>query len=248
MTLRVAIAGFGAIGKVVAQRLDRGIEGLALAAVAARDVARAEAAIAGFLRPVPVLPLARAVGGGRCRCRVRPGCGIARARRAGARERAHCHGVELRGAARQFRSGRFGALQRRPHSRAKRSTAGAGRSNCSRRRGHLERQYDYEKAAAGPIGRTLSCRPRRGHYRIGRAQTRLQRHGARGRPRVSRQRQCRRGIGARRVSGPIARRSRSGPTRPSLAIFTASRSRLQPRAYRCRSRTCRRTTIRALAA
>jgi aspartate dehydrogenase len=59
MTVRVAIAGFGAIGKVVAQRLDQGIEGLALAAVAARDVARAEAAMAGFLRPVPVVPLAR---------------------------------------------------------------------------------------------------------------------------------------------------------------------------------------------
>ena len=30
---RVAIAGFGAIGKVVAEHLDRGIDGLALAAV-----------------------------------------------------------------------------------------------------------------------------------------------------------------------------------------------------------------------
>ena len=33
MTLRVAVGGFGAIGKVVAHRLDQGIEGLALAAV-----------------------------------------------------------------------------------------------------------------------------------------------------------------------------------------------------------------------
>jgi aspartate dehydrogenase len=57
MTLRVAIGGFGAIGKVVARRLDEGIEGLTLAAVAARDVARAEAAMAGFVRPVPVVPL-----------------------------------------------------------------------------------------------------------------------------------------------------------------------------------------------
>jgi aspartate dehydrogenase len=59
MTLSVAIAGFGAIGKIVAGRLDRGIEGLALAAVSARDVARAEAAMAGLLRPVPVVPLAQ---------------------------------------------------------------------------------------------------------------------------------------------------------------------------------------------
>ena len=59
MTLRVAIGGFGAIGKVVAARLDRGIEGLTLAAVSARDATRAQAAMTGFARPVPVLPLAR---------------------------------------------------------------------------------------------------------------------------------------------------------------------------------------------
>jgi aspartate dehydrogenase len=59
MTLRVAIGGFGAIGKVVAEHLDRGIEGLTLAAVSARDTARAAAAMAGFVRPVPVLPLPR---------------------------------------------------------------------------------------------------------------------------------------------------------------------------------------------
>src|SRR5580704_7291521 len=59
MTLRVGIGGFGAIGKVIAQHLDRGIEGLALAAVSARDTARAEQAMGGFARRVPVVPLAR---------------------------------------------------------------------------------------------------------------------------------------------------------------------------------------------
>jgi len=59
MAQRVAIAGFGAIGKVVAHHLDRGIGGLALTGVSARDKARAHAAMAGFARPVPVLPLAR---------------------------------------------------------------------------------------------------------------------------------------------------------------------------------------------
>ncbi len=54
---RVAIAGFGAIGKVVAEHLDRGIDGLALGAVSARDTARAAAAMTGFSRPVPVVPL-----------------------------------------------------------------------------------------------------------------------------------------------------------------------------------------------
>src|SRR5665213_3479640 len=63
MVLRVAIGGFGAIGKAVAEALDPGkaggIEGLSLAAVAARDAARAEAAMAAFAHPVPVLPLDR---------------------------------------------------------------------------------------------------------------------------------------------------------------------------------------------
>jgi aspartate dehydrogenase len=56
---RVAIAGFGAIGRVVAEHLERGIDGLTLAAVSARDTARAQAAMAGFAKPVLVLPLAR---------------------------------------------------------------------------------------------------------------------------------------------------------------------------------------------
>jgi aspartate dehydrogenase len=59
MVLRVAVGGFGAIGKVVAEALDRGIVGLRLAAVSARDTARAETTIAGFATPVPVLPLSR---------------------------------------------------------------------------------------------------------------------------------------------------------------------------------------------
>jgi len=51
--------GFGAIGKVVAEHLDRGIDGLSLAAVSARDAARAAGAMTSFSHPVPVLPLAR---------------------------------------------------------------------------------------------------------------------------------------------------------------------------------------------
>ena len=58
MIQRVVIAGFGAIGRVVAEHLDHGINGLELAAISARDTVRTEAAMAGFARPVPVLPLA----------------------------------------------------------------------------------------------------------------------------------------------------------------------------------------------
>ncbi len=56
--LRVAIGGFGAIGRAAAARLDAGIDGLTLAAVSARDTAKAARNMAGFAKPVPVLPLA----------------------------------------------------------------------------------------------------------------------------------------------------------------------------------------------
>lgn len=55
--LKVAVGGFGAIGQKVAARLDEGIPGLRLAAVSARNVGRAEAVVAGFRRPVPVVAL-----------------------------------------------------------------------------------------------------------------------------------------------------------------------------------------------
>lgn len=55
---KVAIGGFGAIGKHVAQALDAGIEGLTLVAVSARDRAKAKAYMAeNFSRDYDVLPL-----------------------------------------------------------------------------------------------------------------------------------------------------------------------------------------------
>ncbi|MGI9503791.1 MAG: aspartate dehydrogenase [Geminicoccaceae bacterium] len=55
--LAVAIGGFGAIGQAIAGRLDQGEPGLKLAAVSARDQAKAEANMAAFREEVPVLPL-----------------------------------------------------------------------------------------------------------------------------------------------------------------------------------------------
>jgi aspartate dehydrogenase len=57
MTLSVAIAGLGAIGLPLALALDDGVEGLTLLAVAARDHAKAEANLARFRRPPPVVDL-----------------------------------------------------------------------------------------------------------------------------------------------------------------------------------------------
>jgi aspartate dehydrogenase len=56
--LTVGLGGFGAIGGALARRLDRGLPGLRLVAVSARDVGRAERRIAALARPVPVVTLA----------------------------------------------------------------------------------------------------------------------------------------------------------------------------------------------
>jgi len=59
MPLRIAIAGLGAVGAAVARRVDAGIEGLELVAVAGRDEARTRDAVAGFARRPEVMPSAR---------------------------------------------------------------------------------------------------------------------------------------------------------------------------------------------
>ena len=55
--LTVAIGGFGAIGQEIAGHLDRGVSGLRLVAVSARDHEKARANMAGLDEMVPVLPL-----------------------------------------------------------------------------------------------------------------------------------------------------------------------------------------------
>ena len=57
MTLRVGIGGFGAVGRRVAAAIDAGIDGLSLAAVSARDKARAEARQSAFRTPAPAVSL-----------------------------------------------------------------------------------------------------------------------------------------------------------------------------------------------
>ena len=56
--LRVAIAGLGAVGLILAHELEKGIEGLSLAAVSARDKEAAEQRLSGLTTKVPVLDIA----------------------------------------------------------------------------------------------------------------------------------------------------------------------------------------------
>ena len=55
--LRVALGGLGTIGWPIAQWLDRGVNGLELAAVSAGNRPRAEGKVAGLATPVPVVGL-----------------------------------------------------------------------------------------------------------------------------------------------------------------------------------------------
>ena len=60
--LTVGIGGLGVIGLEVARALDRGIHGLEMAAVSARDRDKAARNVADFAKPVPVLGLAELAG------------------------------------------------------------------------------------------------------------------------------------------------------------------------------------------
>jgi aspartate dehydrogenase len=55
-TLRVGLAGLGAVGLGVARRIDAGIAGLVLAAVAVRDVEKAKRNLPGVGGRIPVMP------------------------------------------------------------------------------------------------------------------------------------------------------------------------------------------------
>jgi len=58
MEIRVAVAGLGAIGKVIAAKLDRQeVKGCTLSAVSGRDTRKSEDFVATLTTPVPIVPL-----------------------------------------------------------------------------------------------------------------------------------------------------------------------------------------------
>lgn len=56
-SIKVAVAGLGAVGMPVSRWLDQGVPGLELVAISAGDMARAKERVADFKTPPPVLPL-----------------------------------------------------------------------------------------------------------------------------------------------------------------------------------------------
>tara|TARA_B100001123_G_scaffold448699_1_gene610961 strand:- start:742 stop:1563 length:822 start_codon:yes stop_codon:yes gene_type:complete len=54
-SLNVGVAGFGTIGAVVSHRLDQGVFGLRLVAIAARNIDKARLQVEQFSNPVPIL-------------------------------------------------------------------------------------------------------------------------------------------------------------------------------------------------
>ena len=244
MTLRVAIGGFGAIGKVIAEHLDRRIEGLRLAAVSARDTARAEAAMAGFAEPVPVLPLSE-LGAS---ADIVVECAPAHLLREIA-EPALGHGrlVMVLSCGALLDNFDLVELARRHGGRILVPTGallgldavgGGGRGR------DIERAHDHAKAAGRPDRRALSRSARHRHRKIVGAQAGLRRQCARGCPRLSGQRQRRRGIGAGR-DRPRAHDDRDLGRPSSHPQHPPDRGRgATLRAFRCRSRMCPRPKIR----
>ena len=209
--LTVAIAGFGAIGQVLAKRLDAGIPGLRLVAVASRNTARVKAATAGYRQPPPVESLARLAELADIVVECLPAA------------------VFLDVAEPALRAGRtlvvasVGQLLAQPqlkdlairHGGRIVVPTGALIGLDAVHRGGGGRDpvgHDGDaQAAGGPRRRAASRRQQHRGQRADGAADGVQRHGARGGEGVSRQRQRRRGAQPRRHrAGPHAR-SRCGP-------------------------------------
>ena len=54
---RVAVVGLGPIGRKVVEALDKGIDGLVLAAVSVQDSAKHQSFLAGLKQPPAILPI-----------------------------------------------------------------------------------------------------------------------------------------------------------------------------------------------
>ncbi len=74
--LRVAIAGFGSIGRLVGRHLDEGIAGLRLVSVSAANLERARANLKGFRTRVDAVALRTHCGRRRRGGRLRPSRGL----------------------------------------------------------------------------------------------------------------------------------------------------------------------------
>ena len=204
-TLRVGIAGLGAVGLEVARRLIDGIPGLTLTAVAVRDADKARRALPQIgdmiaLRTATDLGLRLRRGGG-----VPAAGAVPRRRHLGHRQGPAVHAAVGRAIAGERRPDRARQGKRRAHPGADRR-ADRPRRRARRRRRHHPFGEDGDAQAAGRArGRALFARARHFGDRPDGAAESVRRHGARGRARLSDQ--CERGGGVqpgRHRAGPHA--------------------------------------------
>ena len=174
--MRIAIAGLGTIGRVLASKLADGVPGLTLACVAARDEEKARGWLDEEGIEVPIVPLEEFPAACRSRGRMRARGGARADLPADAHRRQAGDGALLRRAAAAPGAHRTCEAARRAHHRADRRIA---RARCGRGggRGHDSlREDDDAQAAERARGRAASREernfgrgPERGKARVLRA-------------------------------------------------------------------------------
>ena len=152
---RVAIAGLGAIGRVLARRLHEGIPGLTLAGAAARDRAKAQAWLDAQRIACPLLELADMPAHADLVVECAPAAAIERYLPPDAASGQSGDGPQRRRAARASASDGARRGQWRADHRADRRAA---RPRCRHRRGGRQDcvgPHDHPQAAQWPCGRAL---------------------------------------------------------------------------------------------
>ena len=228
-TLKVGMAGLGAVGLGVARRLETGIPGLVLAAIAVRDPDKARRNLPDAGSRISIMRR-RGAGAVVRHCRRVPAAGhVSQGGDFGNRSRQNLHAAFGRPASGKLGFGGAGEADRRAHPgsdrRAARPRCGARR----RRRHHPFGDDGHAQAAERARRRALSGRAR--HFARGSQSSRRKSStAARARARAAFPPTS---TSPRRSASPASARTRrgskSGPIRRSRATRTASRSMPTPR-------------------
>ena len=211
--VRVGLAGLGAVGLEVARRLEAGIPGLVLAAVAVRDVDKARRNLPQSRRRHCGRAGRKAGGDLRHRGRMPAAGVVSRRRYVGHRSRQAVHAARRRPTAGELGSGGAGEGNRRAHPGADRRADRARRGARRRRRHHPLGHHGHAQAAGRARRRAVSGRARHLAQRSQRGPQGVRRQRRAKARAVSRPTSTSPRRSASPASGPTARSSKSGPTR-----------------------------------
>ena len=230
-TLKVGLAGLGAVGLGVARRLETGIPGLVLAAIAVRDKDKARRNLPDAGGRIPIMPAEALAQSCDIVVECLPPDMFRKVATSVDRSRQNLHAAFGRPASGKLGFGGAGEADRRAHPGSDRRASWPRRGARRRRRHHPFGDDGHAQAAERARRRALSGRARHFARRISKSR-RKSSTAARARARAAFPPTS---TSPRRSASPVSARTRrgskSGPIRRSRATRTASRSTPTPRDF-----------------